>query len=194
MAIDLTTDVDGYFERMVRDALHAHRMDTTEAAERYVSGLLVDYARGDTVDAFDRPLTFQLQDALAATGAERFRRLQRIGDAVLYLLGFFDRSVTRRGADRAYVMSVGSSAYGHASAMMRWGGDAGLDVLRELSAKFEGFVRALRQVASRIIRRSDDTASVLLAYERWHEGAASEVANVFARLGVCPVAGEGGVH
>lgn len=194
MNIDLTTDVDNYFESMVKDALTAHRLEATEAAERYVSGLLIDYARGETVEALDRPLTFQLQEALEARGAERFRRLQRIGDAVLYLLGFFDRSLTKRGADREYVMSVGSSAYGHASAMMRLGGNSGLDVLHELSRKFEGFVQVLGEVAGRIIRRPSDRAVILRAYERWEAGASSDVEGMLVQLGVCPVRGAGGVH
>ncbi len=193
MNIDLTTDVDSYFESMVKDALTAHRLETTEAAERYVSGLLIDYARGETVEALDRPLTFQLQEALESRGSERFRRLQRIGDAVLYLLGFFDRSLTKRGADRDYVMSVGSSAYGHASAMMRLGGNSGLDVLHELSRKFEGFVRVLGEVAGKIIRPSD-RALVLRAYERWERGTSTGVEGMLVELGVCPVRGTGGVH
>jgi len=192
--IDLTTDVDTYFESMVKDALAAHRLEVTEAAERYVSGLLTDYARGETVEALDRPLTFQLQEALEARGHERFRRLQRIGDAVLYLLGFFDRSLTKRGADRVYVMSLGSSAYGHASAMMRLGGSSGLDVLLELSRKFEGFVQVLGEVAGKLIRRPSDRAIVLDAYEKWESGSAAEVEQMLVKLGLCPVPGAGGVH
>ncbi len=151
--IDVAPDIDAYFEEIVHDAIIARRVEATEAAETYLTGLLVDYAKGETSATFDQPLTFQLRDALAARGAERFQRLQAIGDGVLYLLGFFEASLTRHGADRHYVMGLGSTAYSHASAMMRLGGTSAYDVLQELSSKYERFVTVLSDVAETALEK-----------------------------------------
>ena len=147
--IDVSTDIDTYFEEIVHNAIVARRVEATEAAEHYLASILSDYARGSQPKAaLDRPFTFQLRDALEARGADRFTRLQAIGDGVLYLLGFFSDWLTRKGADRRYVMNVGSTAYGHASAMMRMSGaDASHDVLGELSHKYGRFVSVLDHVA-----------------------------------------------
>ena len=97
--IDLSPNVNGYFEEVVDDAVRARRVDTSRATKQYLAGLLGDYARGvHSVEPLERPLTFLLQDALEQTGAQRFERLRRIGDGVLYALGFFGARMTRRGA------------------------------------------------------------------------------------------------
>ena len=117
--IALTTDMEGFFDAAVQRAIAERRLTATAAAVRYVVVLLCDFARPDT-DArpvLERPLTLLFREALETDGAERFRRLRRLGDGILYVLGFFGSSVSRRGADRGYVMTVGSSAYRHAAAM-----------------------------------------------------------------------------
>lgn len=150
--IDVAPDIDAYFEEIVHDAIIARKVEATEAAETYLTALLVDYAKGETSTTFDQPLTFQLRDALEARGAERFQRLQSIGDGVLYLLGFFEGWMTRHGADRRYVMGLGSTAYSHASAMMRLGGTSSYDVLQELSSKYDRFVAVLSDVAEAALK------------------------------------------
>src|SRR5262245_12117239 len=111
--IELALSVDAFFEEVVHDAIVKRRVEATDAAEQYLALMLSAYARGDAAtEALDRPLTFLLHDALELRGPERFESLRRIGDAVLYACGFFSSAITRRGADREYVITLGSSAYG----------------------------------------------------------------------------------
>ena len=147
--IAIAPSIDEYFEEVVTDALRSRRIEATQAASQYLVGLLVSYAHPDEEagSALERPLTFQLQDALEATGAERFRRLRALGDGVLYALGFFGDHIEVRGVDRGYVVSVGTTAYQSAASMIAWpvrpaASDAP-DVLGELAAKFERFARVL---------------------------------------------------
>ena len=193
--IDVSPNIEAYFEEIVHDAMRARRVAATPAAEHYLSGLLVDYARGHEPRALDEPLTFQLRDALESSGAERFSRLQRLGDGVLYVVGFFSAWLRRRGADRDYVMSVGSSAYGHASAMLRMGaGQDGPNVLEELSDKFDRFVVVLGEIADGALASARDDASLLRAYERWQETGSSKLAESLVEMGLFPMRGGEGVH
>ncbi len=195
--IDLCTDPRSYFEEAVHDALERRRVEVTNAAEHYVAGLLCDYARGQTPHTSDEPLTFQLRDALAAAGPHRFTRLQCIGDGVLYLLGFFGDTLHRQGADRHYVMSVGASAYSHASAMLQLGASVhGPDVLRELANKFERLVEVLRAIADTVLTRASgrNDGSALRLYERWCRSGSHQLAAALAELGIMPTSGAGGVH
>jgi len=193
-SLDLSASVNEYFEEVVEQAIRAKRVSATQAAFHYLVELLSEFACPDrgVCATFSRPLTFLLRDALSAQGAERFGRLRRIGDGVLYMMGFFDSSVTRRGADREYVMSVGASAYSHASRMLRVGGDApgGPDVLDELSSKYATFVEVLGEVADGSLASSavhTDTAALRL-YERWRRTGSETLAAELADLGLCPVA------
>jgi hypothetical protein len=195
LAIDVSTNIESYFADIVRDSIRCKRVQATEAAEHYLTGLLAAYAKGGQPKALDTPLTFQLRDALETRGAERFSRLQRLGDGVLYLVGFFGAWLRRRGADPDYVMSVGSSAYGHASAMLRSSGpQRGPDVLEELSEKFDRFAVVLTDVADGALHVVRDDASLLSAYERWQETGSARLAKTLAELGMVPVAAPGEVH
>lgn len=194
--IDVSANIDSYFEEIVKDAMRSKRVEATGAAEHYIVGLLAGYARGArTPDTIDKPLTFALRDALEERGAERFERLVSIGDHVLYVLGFFGNAVKRRGADPDYVMTVGSSAYGHASAMMRMCGTAcGHDVLNELAERYDSFVAVMEEVADSAIGSTNDDANVLRLYERWQQTGSSRLADTLNELGLFPVRGGGELH
>ena len=193
--IDVSANIDSYFEEIVRVAMRRRGVEATGAAQHYLAGLLAEYGRGPQgKPTLDKPLTFQLRDALEERGAERFERLRCIGDHVLYVLGFFGGAVKRRGADPEYVMTVGSSAYGHASAMMRMCGTAaGHDVLSELSEHYDSFVAVMEEVADSAIGASDD-ASVLRLYERWQATGSATLAATLNELGMFPVRGSGELH
>jgi hypothetical protein len=196
MKIDVSPNIEAYFEQIVHEAVHARQVDATAAAEHYLAGILSDYARGVRPEAaLDRPVTFELHEALATEGAERFERLRTIGDAVLYVLGFFGACITRRGADGGYLMSLGASAYGHASSMLRLSGTAhAVDVLDELSEGFDRFVIVVREVADSVLAVPNDDTRVLKLYERWERSGSARLAEILGSVGICPVKAPGGVH
>lgn len=196
--IDVTPNIDAYFEEIVHDAVVARAVEASPAAEHYVAAILSDYARGATPKtAFDRPLTFELRDALESPTPERFDRLRHIGDGVLYLLGFFRDGVTRRGADPDYVKNVGASAYGHASAMMRMGGSDGHDVLDELARKFDAFVAVIGEVSDGLTACAGtagrDTA-ILRLYERWEQSGSTRLATMLGSFGLAPMRNAGNLN
>ncbi|MBM4377161.1 MAG: hypothetical protein FJ095_18940 [Deltaproteobacteria bacterium] len=197
LVLDLSPDVDGYFSEVVDDAVRARGVSTSDATKHYLAGLLGDYARGAlTMETLERPLTLLLQEALDQTGAARFERLRRIGDGVLYALGFFGPRMTRHGADPRYVMVIGSSAYGHASSMLRLTGGGGApDVLQELAEGYGSFVAVMTEVAEAALAPATEADSgVLRLYERWKATGSERLAGALVKHGLCPQRGPGGVH
>ena len=190
------------------DAIRSRHLEATEAATAYLVGLLCDFAHPDEARgwAMSRPLTFLLREALDAPGPERFRRLRSLGDGVLYAVGFFGEHVDLSGADRGYVLTVGSTAYDNAAAMLRWIGDRrrqdgeakaalGPDVLSELATKFERFVEVLADVADGTIARgARDERSVVKLYERWLRTGSARLADELGARGIVPTRGAGGVN
>lgn len=198
-AIELNADMEEFFGEVLKRAVAARSMEATDAACRYVVGLLCDFAKPDRESrpVLERSSTLLWREALEARGATRFRRLRQLGDGILYVLGFFGSSVRRRGADPAYVMTVGSSAYSHAAAMLRLGGAAaqGPDVLGELADKYSGFVEVLNDVAElELAGRARSDGGVLLLYERWRRTGSERLAEQLGELGLVPLRRRRGVH
>jgi hypothetical protein len=167
------------------------------ASETYLVQLLSDFANpsAETRSALDRPVAFLLHDAMAAAGAERFRRLQSLGDGVLYGLGFFGQAV--EGADRRYYIHVGASAYGHAAQMLRAGQSraSGPDVLDELARKFDGFTAVIAMVADFVMAQSArGHQGMLKLYERWLKTGSAVLEKELGERGIMPLAKQGGVH
>lgn len=196
--ITIAPSMSHYFEEAITEAIRARRVEATEAASRYLVGILCSFAHPDEEagSPFTKPLTFLLRDALEATGADRFRRLCALGDGILYALGFFGGHIELKGVDRTYVVGVGSAAYSHAAAMLRVNASpaSGTDVLSEMTIKFDRFVEVLADVAEGTIGSvAADQRSVVKLYERWLRTGSSRLASALGAHGILPVRSRGGV-
>jgi hypothetical protein len=210
--IAISPSIAEYFDGIVATAIASRNLDATVAARRYLVGLLCDFAHPDedAGSTLSRPLTFLLHEAMDSVGPERFRRLRTLGDGVLYAVGFFGPHIDLRGADRGYAVTVGSTAYDHAAAMLRRGARAPLssrtartpeerrqvpDVLGELAVKFERFVEVLADVADGTLARSArDERSVVKLYERWLRTGSARLADELAARGLVPQKNKGGIN
>jgi hypothetical protein len=196
-AIALTASMDDYFRDIVDEAVRAHRLDASAAAQVYLVQLLSDFARPgeDLGSAMESSPTLLLHEAMAAPPSrEKFTKLRSLGDGVLYHLGFFGDHVAGRGVQKSYVAQVGSSAYENAAAMLRvqaaasHGGPG--DVLVELARKFERFVAVLAHVADRAMAQSALGAQgVVKVYERWLRTGSTALATGLAERGLMPTRG-----
>jgi hypothetical protein len=188
-AIFLEADLSAYFREVVSEAVRLVNIGPSEEAVSYLVALLCDFARPGWSEErlLERPLTFRLRDALATGGTERFGELRRLGDEVLYSVGFFTENLSRRGADPKYVMGLGATAYEHAAAMLRLGGRPvnGKSVLDELAARFERFVRVLNEVADcQAAEQTQDPAGLVRLYELWRRSGSERLAKKLQALGV----------
>jgi len=205
-SIAITPNVSHYFQEVLSEAIRVRRVEATDAASSYLVGLLCEYAHPneDSGSTFSQPLTFQLRDALEADGSVRFRRLRGLGDHVLYAIGFFRSHFEGRGADRGYVVNVGSTAYREAAGMMRMrskrrresdGLAAEPDVLSELAIKFDRFAQVLADVAEGTLAcGARDERSVVKLYERWLKTGSARLAEELGSRGLLPSRGAGGVN
>jgi hypothetical protein len=170
LTISLAPSLGDYFREPVTQAIRGREVQASSATESYIVQLLSDFAKPtpETTSALTESVTLLLRDAIAESGPERFRRLQRLGDGVLYGMGFFNQKT--HGVDRKYLARVGATAYDHAARMLRTGQgkSAGPDILNELATKFEGFVEVLRYVSDWVEAKSArDEEGLVRLYERW---------------------------
>jgi hypothetical protein len=199
--IDLSANLETFFHDVVDDAMKKKRVEATEAAEYYLVSLLTDYARPDarSNEALERPLTLLLDEAMHASGKERFEKLRVLGDGVLYVSGFFAPHLETRGVEVRYVTSLGARAYDGAGRMLRGANDnndnAAPDLFFELAENFERFAELLSAVAEQLsLAAAPTSVGVLNLYERWLKTGSAELGTELMQRGVLPVRGAGGVH
>src|ERR1041385_4249916 len=103
-----------YFKQLVDEAIAHQRFATTELASFYVVQLLAGFLRRPTVGPGgegDAPLAVRLAQALEAGGVRQRAGLREIGDASLFVSGFFSDSLNRKLIDVDYYVSIGGHAY-----------------------------------------------------------------------------------
>ncbi|HEY2516502.1 MAG TPA: hypothetical protein VGI39_36785 [Polyangiaceae bacterium] len=197
-----TGSVSEFFLEVVEDAIKARKVEATDGATSYLVSLLSDYAKPDVraEEPLERPLSFLLDAALhTAEAGPRFDRLRALGDGVLYACGFFGEHFEARGVDSAYVMGIGTTAYGAASSMLRLPsakpeGAGAPDIYGELSTKFRDFVQVLTEVADATSAQSaSNSKQVLKLYERWLKTGSDRLAQALGAHGLVPGRGAKGV-
>lgn len=195
--ITVSADVGSYFQGVVRDAMRSQQVEASPAAEMYIVKLLAEFVKpdDDTGAAMDKPVTLLLHDAMSASGSERFKRLQKLGDGVLYGVGFFGAKLD--DTDKRYVLQVGARAYGEASNMLssRASGKSSVDVLEELASHFGDFVEVVNDVADSAMAQAARGAQGLVRmYERWLKTGSPLLSNELGQRGIVPTKSSGGVH
>src|SRR5450432_832565 len=152
-----------FFRDAFHDASKHQHLDIDEQAEAYVVNLLTMFSRADalyerTPDGLRiRPLAHMLADALEApSAAARQRGLQRLGDASLFIAGFFARSFARKLIDIDYHIAMGGNAYSSlADTMQRsLSGRCVAAVYAQLAQQFQGLVDALNEVSETSYRHT----------------------------------------
>jgi hypothetical protein len=175
-----------YFKELVESALCHQRVHADELTAYYLVNLLCGFVHLDrTVGAgqpFDaEPLALRLGRALEAGGVEQRRGLRRVGDAALFISGFFSDSLRRKVVDVDYYIALGGYAYGQLS---RLSDTTFAPVFGELADKFVAFVDILAEVSERSAMTSN--LDVLRLYEKWlRTGSRREGARLVAR-GIVP--------
>lgn len=193
--IETSANVDDFFRELVTQAACDGGFKASDASTSYVASLLAESARPNppTLELMGgSSLTLMLAEALESHASERFHRLQRVGDGVLYVSGFFGRNLEHRGIESDYVQGLGATAYARAAAMLHERSDkfAAPNVLRELSDNFEMFVRLVHFVSDELMVSSTHGSGALVdAYERWLKAPSSALTNLLVQSGLIPTRG-----
>jgi hypothetical protein len=211
MDVTLAASVDEFFHEVVTDALSAVDLDASEPAGWYLVGLLGEFT---TARLPDEPLGMKLASPADSPG-ERVRTLKQVGDASLYVAGFFAESLTRSLVDVDYYVGLGQTAYaqlaqslgGKASSAPPPGAGASTapgrtarraslaQVYQELAAKFPQFVDVLAAVRKRInIAELNATSDVGRLYGIWLRTRDEWVENKLRQAGVLVDQGSKVIH
>lgn len=194
--IECCGDLNQFFRETVGSVRQRRSYVATTAAEVYIAGLLADHAHAPmtSTDA-DKPLTLLLANALNAVGNERFERLRRVGDEVLYTTGFFAEHLDRRGVEQAYVEELGARAYATAGRMLVIDRADQNGVFHELADRFHMFVALVHDVAETFrVGAARSQKALVELYERWLNSGSESLAAALATHGLVPLRGSGGLQ
>jgi hypothetical protein len=152
-----------FFKEAVERAMQRQRVQASEWTVYYVVNLLASQvsAAGTAVTG-EEPLGIRLVRAMRAGDDPSRQDLRQIGDAALFLAGFFGDSLQRRFVDVDYYVSIGGYAYRRLAEL---DSDAFADVFSELSEKFVPVVDVISDVSDKTLAASNQ--HVLRIYERW---------------------------
>lgn len=192
MSIEMSANVRGWFHEKLHEALNRTLPTTSEATEMYLVELLARYAEKAAPASLAQPLALMLAEAVETEGAERIKKLRELGDTALYVLGFFEDYLDRKGISRSYVVAMGGRAYAGAESLAAYSPAEAVrkDVYAELADGFEGYVVALDEVReSTVLRTPQD---IVRLYEKWKRTRSPRVAARLRSEGVFPALGDDG--
>ncbi len=168
-----------YFKELVEAALANQRIAAGELTAYYVVQLLAGFLERRAGD--DAPLSLQLAHALESGRAPQRTSLKQIGDAALFISGFFPDSLRRKFVDVDYYASVGGCAY---TALSRVEHDSFSPVFAELADRFIKFADVLSEVSER--SACSTNTDLLRLYDRWLRTGSSRSGQLLAERGVVP--------
>lgn len=174
-----------FFRDMVQEAMAHQHVDAPEPTAHYVVRLLSSFAQPGIANAAaptdETPLAFRLGEALESGGRRQRALLREIGDASLFLSGFFPDRLRRSAVDVDYYAAVGGFAYGSLSQDDR---EALAPVFSELSTRFLTFVDILTEVSERSALAT--ATDLLRLYERWLRTGSRRSGQLLVEQGVVP--------
>src|SRR5262249_36308509 len=130
-----------YFKELVDGALVHQGLAANELTAFYIVQLLASFLEcRDPRSDDSEPLAMQLAQALESGGVRQRAGLKQIGDASLFIAGFFADSLRRKPVDVDYYASIGGFAY-HTLSLQET--DALASVFAELGNKFVSFADVL---------------------------------------------------
>jgi hypothetical protein len=171
-----------FFKEQVEGAMARQNLQTSEWTAYYVVRLLAGYVRGRDDALFDgQPLGIRLAHALQAEGAAQREGLRSVGDASLFVAGFFSDSLQRRLVDSDYYIALGANAYGRLAGDDH---DAFADVFGEMADKFVPLVDVLAEISDRASLGSN--RELLRLYDRWLRTGSRRDESLLAERGLVP--------
>ena len=179
-----TSNLTVIFRDMVRTAMAAQQVASSETTEFYLVRLLEGFARPARGDLLDPPLALDYLEAFHLPAARGYEKLKRVADTALFITGMFVDSLERSLVGPEYYAALGRNAYARLSAQSSRGALATL--FEELAGRFPEFVRVLTEIsAQELFRREQDT---LRLYKRWLHTRGRREADLLVRRGIIPFA------
>jgi hypothetical protein len=177
--------VTEYFRDLVKDALDHQGVDIEDLTAYYLVQLLSAFARTDASRGegiwSEAPLALRLGRALETGGTRQRLLLRQVGDAALFIAGFFPDRLRRSLVDAQYYASLGGYAYGSLS---RLSDEALAPVFEELADQMDPLIDVLSEVSERTALTSPN--DLLRLYERWLRTGSTHCSQRLIAHGVIP--------
>jgi hypothetical protein len=174
-----------FFKEQVEAACARQQLHPQPLTSYYVVSLLAEFmhlGRAGVNEAMSssEPLGVKLLRALHTGGSLQRLGLKQVGDASLFISGFFSDSLRRSLVDVDYYVSLGGYAY----RSLVTSDDTLSPIFAELSEKFVSFVDVLSDVSARTSLTND--ADVLRLYEKWMRTGSRRNGDLLAERGIVP--------
>lgn len=195
-SLDLSISPREFFHSKITEASRDLNIKLEEHVEFYLVNLLTSFIQRTTpgddtenseMDVLSTPLAFMLKRALEAPIERQPQLYRSLGDASLYVSGFFQDYFNRKTFDINYYMTMGASAYEQASSLTRsQSRDDGFHELMESLAKNFGQIVDVVAQASDSSNMNQDS-SILVLYDRWNRSGSQRIRTILEDKGINPI-------
>jgi hypothetical protein len=174
-----------FFKEQVEAACSRQQLHPQPLTSYYVVSLLAEFIHcgrsrvGEAISAGE-PLAVRLLRAMNSGGTSQRLGLKQVGDASLFISGFFSDSLRRSLVDVDYYVSLGGYAY----RSLVSSDDTLSPIFEELSDKFVAFVDVLSDVSARTSLTND--ADLLRLYEKWVRTGSRRKGDLLVENGIMP--------
>jgi hypothetical protein len=185
-----------FFREKLQEALARQNLHIHEELEFYLVTLLCNFICPNKIstihgemDLLDTPMALLLKTALESPAEHQYKLYKSIGDASLYMAGYFQDSFSEKTVSSQYFMDLGASAYLTVSTLSESKSGLPPRVFRNLSAAFPDFVELVADVADSLLQ---DTQGLLATYSRWQKTHSKRLEKQLLASGLLPqVEGKG---
>lgn len=174
-----------FFKEQVEAACDRQHLHPQPLTSYYVVTLLAEFIHlgkrgsGEAMVASE-PLALKYLRAMNSGGTSQRIGLKHVGDASLFISGFFSDSLRRSLVDIDYYVSLGGYAYRSLVSH----DDTLSPIFEELAEKFVAFVDVLSDVSARTSLTND--ADLLRLYEKWVRTGSRRNGDLLIEKGIVP--------
>lgn len=178
-----------FFHEMVVEAQERQRLKLSENVEFYIVNLLCGYLRASDSDNTEDCLALILKKALESSRTEKIALYKKLADTALYFSGFFQEYFNRKSFDIKYYVTMGESAYGELSNLLK-GKDTYQETMStiysEMSKSFTIAVDILLDISEQTSNQGNER-TILSIYDAWLNTASPKLEKELYHRGVNPI-------
>lgn len=187
--VQLTVDPRSFFKERINSASMQLKVKMEEHVEFYLVNLLCDFITPEKinpdVNVLETPLALMLKQAVESPTPQRIRIMKTLGDTSLYFAGFFQDYFNRKTFDIGYYITLGSSAYGDVSSLVRESGDSQTNTYAELANNFGSLVDVVAEVST--LPGATQATDILAVYDRWTRSNSDRLRRILEQNGITPI-------
>ncbi|MES2615343.1 MAG: hypothetical protein V4591_08010 [Bdellovibrionota bacterium] len=178
-----------FFHEKIVEAQEKQNLRLTENVEFYLVNLLCDYVRSNNSSAAEDCLALTLKKALESSYGEKICLYKKLADDALYFSGFFQEYFNNKSFDIRYYVTMGESAYGELSSLMR--GKSSYNstmsqIYKEMSKNFLSAVDILLHVSEKTSHQEDERSTLSL-YDAWLNTNSAKLQKELFERGINPL-------